>query len=194
MNTINPYGYNKGFGFAIVGIIFAVWSGILVAFSLTHGGDFAEIAPFLFFAVPFCLILIIYDLADNAAASRKIKLMEEMRKCEKVRGEIVEFSERPVIFGRELKPENIKRNEYGHPNYKAKNLGIRVIVNYEHPVSGEKKQAVSEMYSWFSLHDYEKNRNGKLFGEYKKCVREDVADVYVAENGNCWVDVIRVSK
>ena len=152
--------------------------------------DMAEIAPFLFFAVPFCLILIIYNLADNAKAGKKIKHMEKMRRCEKVRGEIVEFSERPVILGKEFGPEKIKRNEYGHPNYKAKNLGYRIIVNYEHPVSGEKKQAVSELYSWFSLNQYEKRKEGKLFGDFKKCVREDVADVYVSEDGETWVDVI----
>ena len=193
MKTINPYGYNKGHGFTVLGLIFGIWSGIIVAFALKNGGDMAEIAPFLFFAVPFCLIFIIYDLADNAKAGKKIKHMEKMRRCEKVRGEIVEFSERPVILGKEFGPEKIKRNEYGHPNYKAKNLGYRIIVNYEHPVSGEKKQAVSELYSWFSLNQYEKSKDGKLFGDFKKCVREDVADVYVSEDGETWVDVIWLS-
>ena len=190
-NTINPYGYNKGHAFTVLGLIFAAWSGILVAMALTHGGDLAEIAPFLFFAVPFCLLLIIFDIAGNISAAKKIRHMEEMRHCERVRGEIAEFSERPVIFGKELSPDKIKRNEYGHANYKAKNLGIRVIVNYEHPVTGEKKQAVSEMYTWFSLHKYVKSEKGRLFGDFKKCVREDVADVYVSGDGSTWVDVIK---
>ena len=190
MNTINPYGYNKGHAFTVLGLIFGVWSGILVAFALTHGGDLAEIAPFLFFAVPFCLILIIYDFAGNLKAAKKISHMEKMRRCVRVRGEITEFSERPVFFGKELSPDKIKRNEYGHANYKAKNLGIKLKVNYEHPLTGEKKQAVSELYSWFSLHSYEK-KSGKFFGDFKKCVREDFADVYVAEDGSTWVDVIK---
>ena len=194
MNKINPHGYNKGYGFVVVGIIFAIWSGILISVALANGGDIAEIAPFLFFAVLFCLILIIYNLVNNFAASKKIKHMDQMRQCEKICGEIVEFSVRPVILGRELKPEKVKMNEVGNPNYRARDLGYRVIVNYEHPLTGEKKQAVSELYLWIQLHQYEKSKSGKLFGDIKKCVREDIADVYVAEDGSTWVDVVKADR
>ena len=36
------------------------------------------------------------------------------------------------------------------------------------------------------------SKNGRVVGDFKKCVREDVADVYVAEDGSTWGDVITV--
>lgn len=192
LKHIPPAGYKTSHGGLIVAVIFGLWTAFLTAMALMSDSDIIEILPFIIVSAGFVIGAVISDVTTNSKVKKRIANRNEMLKGECVKGEIVELSQRPYILGRELDPAKLKKTMDGYVyNYKAKNRAYRLIVKYTDPVDNTEKMVTSELYHWFQLHEFDK----EAFRNRKKdlvplCIRDDCANVYVAENGSAWVEVI----
>ena len=176
---IIPDGYSKGYLMTFVGLIFGVWCGGLVAVAastLLSSGDFIITVPLIIMAAIFLIGFPSVNLYNNRKAKKRIAYMDEMLSKTRVSGKITDVIKTCERFGREREwreGDSVKSTVY------------RFIVAYVDPFGGEIKTAVSERYSELVLIEKVK---GKL--RLAPCFDEEYTDVYAAEDGRAWIELI----
>lgn len=137
-----------------------------------------------------CLIVVI---KRHQRKNTYIRLRERAHTSgQLVRGQIVEVEARLFLLGFEQKPEKLKKNDYGYC-YRYEDIGYRFIVTYMDPFFNVEKQALSEIYAWYTLYQYARGRLGQSGKSwFKPTYNEEFVDLYLLDNGEAVVEVIPV--
>lgn len=182
MGEILPSGYQKRHGGLVVAVLFGGFGGFLCYMAWKADADAMVVLPFAIILCVLVLGAILSDVTSNLKAGRRMAHRLEMMKYTHARGEILEQQLFFCVGDREF-PKAPTEELHLRP----KNKGYRFRVLFEDPRSGQKREAISELYSWFSLYEY-RRVDGKM--EQIARFREKEADVYVDLEGNAWVELL----
>lgn len=169
-------GYDIQRGGTAVGIIFGVFSAILATVMLVCGGGIIQASPFIVMGLVFLIGGPLSDYTVNRKAKVRIAYMEEMMTKLCVKGRLIRVEKKGYYFGKEFKYDYATR---------SKNTVNRFVVEFEDPYTHEIREATSEKYPNYMIHEI-------LKGTFKvvNCYDEEYADVYVSEDGRTWVEPI----
>lgn len=171
-----PMGYDIQRGGTAVGIIFGVFSAVLMTVLLVGGGGIIQASPFMVMGAVFLIGGPLSDYTVNRKAKIRIAYREEMMTKLCIKGKILRVEKKGYYFGKEFKYDYATR---------SKNTVNRFVVQFEDPYTHEEREAVSEKYANYMIHEMIKG-TFKIANSYD----EEYADVYVSEDGSTWVEPI----
>ncbi len=177
--TISPMGYSRTSIGRVIGVMFGLFSAgwVLVAFMLNGGLMLA--APFILLGLIFVIGGFVSDLTGNAKADKLSAHMEKLKQYPAVYGEITKTTRyHENILGKYREVKN-------DAHYKANSIAFDFTVTFKDPHTGEIREAVTDKYSYFALHE-------KLRGQLRlaPCYDKETAMVYCAPDGSVWVGIL----